>query len=238
MTSRVLAWAGLVAGTAGTVLAACAPSVDLDVDDVIVGLAAEPLTLTADGQSRAVVRVATVPDHVKDGLTVKLTAIGASWAGASGATVESPLGPDGETTATLVASRVVGDATVVAELAGYQRSLSIPLTPAPIGSCTRTISGRLTAGAVSSVLVTVQPQVAGVGLPSAGTRVELAITSVPAASAYLTTEAVVMDSTASAVATTVVASSTTTHVEVGIHIAPPAGGVAIDCPPVTLSQLP
>lgn len=101
------------------------------------------------------------------------------------------------------------------------RSLCRRLLAATVPSVTHVLSGRLTAGMASTVQVTVTPQVEGGGLPSAGTTVEFGVAATPAGSAYLTTPTVVMDAAATGAATTVMASATTTHVDVRVSVTPP-----------------
>ncbi len=209
------------AGAALLALAGCDPTTTVTADDVIVSLSASPDMLVANGAATTVIEIQSVPDHVKDGLSVKLTAINATWTGVIGASQELPLGPDGVTTARLTASRLPGDATVIAEIAGYQHALPVPLVAAMVPTVTHVLSGRLTAGMASTVQVTVTPQVAGGGLPSAGTKVEFGVAATPGGSAYVTTPTVVMDAAATSAATTVMASATTAHVEVTVSVTPP-----------------
>src|SRR5262245_20561547 len=93
-------------------LAACDPTVELTADDVITELAASPASLPANGAATAAITVATAPD-ARAGTKVALTVAGASWTGATGARIETDLGPDGTTTALLTASRTPGTARVI-----------------------------------------------------------------------------------------------------------------------------
>jgi hypothetical protein len=76
----------------------------------IVGFSPSPAEIVADGVSTSVVTVQTVSDDVKSGLKAKLTLAGANWFGGTGPTIEKEFGPDGLITATVLASRVPGEA--------------------------------------------------------------------------------------------------------------------------------
>jgi hypothetical protein len=228
----------LVALTVPVATAACDPTASVTANDVIVELEPTPVAITANGLATAQVRVQTVAGGVKDGLSVKLTLTNATWTGVMGASLDKVLGPDGEATATLTASRIAGNATVLAEIAGYERSIDIPLAPAKVSSFTDITAGRLTPGMASSVQVTVQPRADDGGLPTAGTTVEFSASSQPADSVYLTTSKVVLDASAATAATTVVAGTTTTHVDVEVAVTPPGETAPTATRTITFGVLP
>ena len=215
-------------------LTACDPTAELTADDVITTLAASPASLPANGAATAAITVATAPDP-KPGTKVTLTVAGATWAGVTGARLETELGPDGTTTALLTASRTPGPARVIAEIAGYQREIEVALVAAEVASFTHRIQGQLAADRASEIAIAVQPVVAG-GLPSAGTTVAFTLAPTPAATAYLTAPTLILDASAASAATTVIAAPSTTRLDVTVAITPPGGATVSG--PIAIERLP
>jgi hypothetical protein len=203
------------------VAAGCDDPVVVVADEVVTGLDAFPAMLVADGETTAVVTVRTAPD-VTTGLDAKLTLRGATWLGVDGSSIERDLSPDGEASAVLVASRHVGTAIVVAEIAGYERTLSLSLVEAVPHDLTYTTSGQLEDGKASTIQFTVQPIVA-TGLPSAGTVIEFSLVTVPADTGFLTTSKVVLDASETTVSTTAMTGTTTTGGSLEVRVFTPTG---------------
>ena len=200
----------------------CDAPVTVGAEDVVTNLEASPTMLTADGASTTVITVETVADEVKPGLKATLTVRGATWDGSQEASLERDVSPDGIETATLVASRRPGTATVVAEIAGYERHLTITFVEATPTDLTYTTDGRLEMGKASSIKISVQPLVPN-GLPSTGTVVDFSLATTPAQTGYLTTGKAVLDATTATASTTVIAGTTTTSGSVEVRVTAPNG---------------
>jgi hypothetical protein len=218
-------------------LIGCDPEVMLSSNDVIVGLTATPSAIPANGAAATVISVQTVSDDVESGLKAKLSTTAGTWVGVMGSSVDADLGPDGLASAALVAPRMSGELTITAEIAGYQRTISVALEPVAPTSFTSTTSGSLKAGEVSQVQITVAPTVTAGG-PTVGTVVAFSLTATPDASAYLTTTKVIIDSAATAASTTVVAGTTTMNVVVSVSVTPPGGMAPTASGSITVQRLP
>lgn len=204
---------------------ACDDPVTVDEETVVAGLEASPATLVANGESTSVITVRTAPDVV-DGLDAKLTVRGATWLGVEGLSLDREVSPDGEATAVLVASRRVGTAVVVAEIAGFERPLSISLVEAvPVELITST-SGQLEVDKPSAVQITVQP-IVETGKPSAGTKVEFSLVTVPVNTGFLTTSTVILDDGATTASTTAMTGTTTTSGTVAVRVVTPSGATEL-----------
>lgn len=228
----------VLSATAGALAEGCDPTVTVTADDVIPRLVVSPEAIVADGSATAEVTVGTVAGDVVADLEVSLTIDGAAWLSSSAATIAKKLGPDGTATASVLAPRVAGSARVTAEIAGYQRDLTIALVAAVPDGIGLSSSGNLVAGQLSQIQITAQPTVAS-GLPTARTAVRFHLETEPPNTGYLTAERVLLDATATAATTTVVAGSTTTRVTVTADATPPgAEAAAAMSTPLVIARLP